>query len=94
MSTLRINTTYRLKPFLKMPAKAKLYSTESGFRTAVETLEDHFGLNEGQWCPTEQVQNGDDEGKFILPLPTHGSFKADHLLSGTVDYDGAWLNSE
>ncbi len=77
-----------------MPAKAKLYSTESGFNAAVKNLEDHFDLDEGQWCEKEQVQNGDDKGKFILPLPTHGSFKANHLLSGTVDFDGTWVNPE
>ena len=77
-----------------MPAKAKLYSTESEFDSAVSNLEDHFGLNAGQWCPKEQVPNGDDQGKYILPLPAQGSFKADHILSGTVEFDGSWLDPD
>jgi len=77
-----------------MPAKAKLYSTESGFDAAVETLEDHFELSSGRWCPKEQVLSGADEGKYILPLPNAGNYKADHMFSGTVDFDGSWSNED
>ena len=77
-----------------MPAKAKLYSTESAFDSAASALESHFSLDAGQWCPKEQVKTGGDEDKYILPLPDRGSFKANHLLSGVVDYDGSWIYEE
>ena len=77
-----------------MPAKAKLYSTESGFDSAVSGVESHFGLNSGQWCAKEKVKNGDDKDKYILPLPDKGSFKANHLFSGVVEFDGTWVNEE
>lgn len=34
---------------------------------------------------------GDDDGKWILPIPTEGTYKADHLVTGPlVDYDFDW----
>ena len=69
-----------------MPAKAKLYATRAGLDAAVESLEELFDLEPGKWCPVETVEAGDDEGKYILPLPSKGSYKANHLFSNVVDY--------
>jgi len=78
-----------------MPAKAKLYTTESGFDDAVSTLESRFSLNAGGYCPKEQVsKDGDDKDKYVLPLQDKGRFKANHLFSGVVDYDASWLIDE
>ena len=72
-----------------MPAFAKLYASRAEFNAAVASLEERFELESGKWTSIDQVEAGDDEGKYILPLPSKGSHKADHLFDGTVNY-GSW----
>lgn len=78
-----------------MPAKAKLYASESEFDSAVSTLEERFSLGVGEYCPKEQVvKDGDDKNKYILPLPDKGSFKSNHLFGGVVDFNASWFNED
>ena len=73
--------------------KAKLYSTRSAWLTQYNALTAHFELNETQrWSAEMKVEDGgDDDGKWILPIPTEGTYKADHLVTGPlVDYDFDW----
>jgi len=73
--------------------KAKLYSTRSAWLTRYNALIAHFELDgDERWSAEMKVgDDGDDDGKWILPLPTDGSFKADHLVTGPlVDYNYDW----
>lgn len=72
--------------------KAKLYASKSGFTARVNALTAHFELKEGQrWCPEMKVEDGgEDDGKWIVPLPVEGTYKADHLVSGIVEYNYGW----
>jgi hypothetical protein len=77
-----------------MPRKAKLYTSESAFDKAVEMLEAHFNVEApAKWCEKEKVLSGENEGKFVLPLPDHGSFKANHMFSSTTDFNAKWLDT-
>ena len=75
-----------------MPRKAKLYTSESAFDEAVQTLEAHFNIEAPQkWCEKERAISGEHEGKLILLLPDQGSFKANHMFSSTTDFDSTWF---
>ena len=72
--------------------KAKLYSTRTGWLTRYNALVAHFSLGDGEkWSPEMKVEDGGEhDGKWIIPIPVTGTYKADHLVSGTVDYNYGW----
>ena len=72
--------------------KAKLYSTRTGWLNQYNTLFAHFGLGDGEkWCAEMKVEDGGEhDGKWIIPLPEAGTFRADNLVSGAISYDYGW----
>lgn len=71
--------------------KAKLFSSRADFIAAKQSLEERFNLaSDVRWCPELQVDSGEDQGKYILPLLVTGKLKSDHLFDDVIDYDENW----